>query len=350
MNGLNVLNAGNIECGMNIDRESFRIVQFSDLHMGESDDQYTLRLMRWIVSTERPDFIVFSGDQVSGYAVFGEDQRALLWQKALSVASEFGVPFATIFGNHDDQPYHLDPLLWHTWALVAIISALIAFVAVRFLDRGEKIGRLAVIPVGFLCFFIFMVTGPNPSVRISLLEHEHLTYPRLSYTAYSPPNLHGVSNYRLVLRSSNASVALYFLDTGGGWIPEAIHDDQVEWLKSFDPVPSLVFMHIPPMQYGAMYSKSNCFGPAPLETSSGCPGSDTLLQTLSDIGTIGVFVGHDHGNSWCCRSDGMLLCYGRHSGYGGYDFGGPERGARVIDLSLRNSVTIETRVSVWGKN
>lgn len=35
--------------------------------------------------------------------------------------------------------------------------------------------------------------------------------------------------------------------------------------------------------------------------------------------TKAVFVGHDHGNDWCCPfAGGLMVCYGRHTGYGGY--------------------------------
>lgn len=43
-----------------------------------------------------------------------------------------------------------------------------------------------------------------------------------------------------------------------------------------------------------------------------------------------MFVGHDHGNDWCCPHKKMWLCYGRHTGYGGY--GDWARGARIIEI------------------
>jgi 3',5'-cyclic AMP phosphodiesterase CpdA len=80
-----------------------RLVQFADLHLGED----AAKVMRSVLSREKPDFIVFTGDQVSGYEVLSFEERSLLWQRALSVAAEFEIPFTTLFGNHDDQLYHL---------------------------------------------------------------------------------------------------------------------------------------------------------------------------------------------------------------------------------------------------
>ncbi|KAJ3476460.1 hypothetical protein NLG97_g9123 [Lecanicillium saksenae] len=60
-------------------------------------------------------------------------------------------------------------------------------------------------------------------------------------------------------------------------------------------------------------------------------------------GMMGLFSGHDHANSWCYKWDGELpgvavkgnginLCYGQHTGYGGY--GDWIRGSREILVSL----------------
>ena len=45
-----------------------------------------------------------------------------------------------------------------------------------------------------------------------------------------------------------------------------------------------------------------------------------LLSVLKREGDVQwVLVGHDHGNDWCCPSQaGLTICYGRHTGYGGY--------------------------------
>merc|ERR1719253_774168 len=66
-----------------------------------------------------------------------------------------------------------------------------------------------------------------------------------------------------------------------------------------------------------------------------------------------IFAGHNHGNDWCCRvqagaaaafaapggaakpsaNKDIQVCYGRHSGYGGYSTGGMHlRGARVLEF------------------
>jgi len=64
-----------------------------------------------------------------------------------------------------------------------------------------------------------------------------------------------------------------------------------------------------------------------------------MKAIASTPGLMGLFSGHDHGNTWCYRWDrrlpgmsiagnGINLCFGQHSGYGGY--GSWIRGARQI--------------------
>ena len=346
----------------------FKILQFADLHFGENntDDGYTLDFMDYMLSKEKPDFVIFSGDQISGFAAVSEERRKFLWHQILNVVAQVNVSFATIFGNHDDQPYRLDPLKLNHFANMAMLSALLGLAAK---------GRHLKLTVNFSLFLlpplllILLLTSPRRSVRQRILEYERQRFPNLSYTGQGPPGVHGTSNYRVLLQSPGASAALYFLDSGGGWIPEGLHPDQLAWLERLaaDPAeteprpPSLAFVHIPPQAFAGAYSGpaaagGGCDGGPPREPTSASPGSGPLLAALRRAGARAVFAGHDHGNAWCCRRAGVLLCYGRHSGYGGYDFdpdggrGGRTRGARVIALRLGgpSGMAVETRIAEYN--
>jgi 3',5'-cyclic AMP phosphodiesterase CpdA len=329
-------------------RSLVRLVQFADLHLGEdaAKDSMTIALMRSVLSRERPDFIVFTGDQVSGYEVRSFEERALLWQRAVSVAAEFEIPFATLFGNHDDQLYHLDLSLWNgiARAVVLVELSVCAALWVYVRKRRRRVGLVL-----YLCLSLALVcaTAPSKAVRRALVAQERRAYPTLSHTGMGPEDLRGLSNYRVVLETPGASVPLYFMDSGGGMLDSAISPDQLEWLRSFEPSEyALAFVHIAPIPFGAVFS-DRCQGDAPREGAAACPGSEALLEALRSIGVRALFVGHDHGNSWCCDSDAMLLCYGRHSGFGGYDFDETLRGARVIEVNASAVTSVATRVSLW---
>jgi UDP-2,3-diacylglucosamine pyrophosphatase LpxH len=84
------------------------MVQFADLHFGEGDekDELSIRVMQDVLTAEpNTDLVVFSGDQVSGWLISNPRDTLRKWADSLRVVNSFGIPFATIFGNHDDQAF-----------------------------------------------------------------------------------------------------------------------------------------------------------------------------------------------------------------------------------------------------
>jgi hypothetical protein len=90
-------------------------------------------------------------------------------------------------------------------------------------------------------------------------------------------------------------------------------------------------------------------------SSSSNDGSDVPFMSalLHAPGMMAVFSGHDHGDDWCQKwnqklpnmtltGNGLFLCFGRHSGYGGY--GQWTRGSRQIKVALD---TLSSEVQTW---
>ena len=307
---------------LRLNHSRVRLIQFADLHLGESDaDERTMALMRSVLTHHRPDLVVFTGDQVTGYEVFYESQRRALWAHALSEAAGQGIPFVTLFGNHDDQPYRMDPMLWNGLAAYALVAAMLGALC--------RTGR-RMVGLWLLCAMLTLVlvyTAPSGATRRALLRHERTVYPTLSYTG----------PHEVVIETPRGSVGLVCIDSGGGMLPAGIH----YYSNRRRQRPAVAFMHIPPLGFGD--------APQQREPVSACPGTERLLPALAESGVKALFVGHDHGNSWCRTEGGMLLCYGKHSGFGGYDFEENGRGARLIELSVENAsfITVETRLVLY---
>jgi DNA repair exonuclease SbcCD nuclease subunit len=93
----------------------FKIMQVADLHfsVGRGQcrdtslspcthaDNLTLALVGAALDAERPDLVVFTGDQLNGQKT-SWDARSVLSKFARAV-TERGIPWAAVFGNHDDE-------------------------------------------------------------------------------------------------------------------------------------------------------------------------------------------------------------------------------------------------------
>lgn len=309
---------------------SFKITVFADLHYGEAEstdwgpfqDVESDRVMSTILDKEIPDFVVYLGDVVTANNV-ATANASLYWEKAISPTKARGVPFATIFGNHDDAPFEW-PIEWFSASGIPEIQC----------------PSLQNFPVSEQCSF-------RGTQRLDLMTDE-IKHNNLSYSSKGPQHLWpSVSNYVIQVSSSEDSkravAYLYFLDSGGGSYPQVISSAQASWFKykseEINPdsrVAELIFWHIPSKAYKKVAPKSGipkpCVGSINEEKVASQKAEMGIMEALVNRSSVkAVFVGHNHGLDWCCPYKKLWLCYARHSGYGGY--GDWPRGARIIEIN-----------------
>lgn len=252
---------------------AFRIIQFTDLHWqnGEPVDVRTSALMEMALDAERPDLAVLTGDVIDGMRC---KDPAWSWRQAVAPMVARGVPWAGVFGNHDDEG--------------------------------------------------------------TLSRHELLRVDRshdLSVTSDST-GISGVANYRLMV----GRTALWFFDShsyaperlgGYDWIKR----DQIAWYLSHDASDNaLAFLHIPLPEYDDVWDQHPCRG-LKFETVAAPRINTGVFAAFVERGDVsGVFAGHDHINDFDGELHGIRLCYGRATGYNTYGKDGFARGARIIEL------------------
>jgi len=270
---------------------TFTVAQFTDLHWqnGERDDLATDALMASVLDTEKPDLAVLTGDVIAGS---GCADPAESLRRAVAPIALRGLPWALVFGNHDDE---------------------------------GALSRAELMAVAQTCRGCLADPGPA--------------------------GLTGVGNYRLAVADAGGSGApaahLYFLDSGS-YAPTAaggyawIARDQIAWYAEAaaaarpaggDPLPALAFFHIPLPEYAEVWDTQTCAGVR--YESVCCPRLNSgFLTALHEAGEVlGVFVGHDHVNDYHGLLHGVRLCYGRATGYHTYGREGMARGARLIRLT-----------------
>ncbi|KAH8889592.1 Metallo-dependent phosphatase [Thozetella sp. PMI_491] len=305
---------------------TFKIAIFSDLHYGEEEHGWGIdqdvksgRVMRSVLRDETPDLVVINGDLITGENTFKDNASDYVHQIVAPMV-EANAPWASTYGNHDSK-FNLSREL--TYAA-------------------------------------------------------ETTYP-LSYTTWADHSLPGITNYFLLLHSKPLGrpvAILWFFDSCGGAtyqegsaidqddIPNWVSDKTADWFLStagqleskHGHLPSLAFVHIPPHVFLATqraglrpssFPGVNDDVPVAIQ-GEGVEDQKFVDALLSRPLLHSVYVGHDHGNSWCAlwpsgqkKDEGAsglsartspFLCFGKHTGYGGY--GDWNRGSRVVHLNF----------------
>ncbi|KAF7804052.1 putative inactive purple acid phosphatase 16 [Senna tora] len=270
------------------------------------------------------DFVIYLGDVITANNIMIEN-ASLYWDEAISPARNRGIPWASVFGNHDDAPFEW-PLEWFSTPGIPPIRC----PPTTSSHSGEE-----------ECSF--KGTG-----RLELMKNEIKN--NASFSMDGPRDLWpSISNYFLQISSSDdpkSPVAfLYFLDSGGGSYPEIISSCQAEWFRTkaeeINPdsrVPEIIFWHIPSKAYREVAPKSGipkpCVGSINLEEVAAQEAETGIMKLLRERTSVkAIFVGHNHGLDWCCPYKKLWLCYARHTGYGGY--GNWPRGARIVEITQK---------------
>ncbi|KAF1877741.1 hypothetical protein Lal_00038050 [Lupinus albus] len=191
---------------------------------------------------------------------------SLYWDQATSAARERGIPWASVFGNHDDAQFEW-PLEWFSLPGIPQIQCPPTTTSYS----GEECN--------------FKGIG-----RLELMKNE--MEKNASFSSHGPRNLWpSVSNYVLQVSSPgdlHSPVAfLYFLDSGGGSYPEVVSSQQAEWflqkaeeINSDSRVPEIIFWHIPSTAYKVVAPKSSIQKP--------CVGSINKESVASQEAEMGI--------------------------------------------------------------
>lgn len=312
---------------------TFRIAVFADLHYGENawtdwgplQDENSDRVISTVLNMENPDFVVYLGDVITANNL-AMPNASNYWEMAISPTRNKNIPWASLFGNHDDMAFEW-PEEWFGMLGVPSVQCSSSQTA----TGCEQVAD---------CYF-------QGTTRAELIQMD--VQHNLSHSSYGPKSLWpSVSNYVLEITSYKhpelPAAFLYFLDSGGGSYPEVISATQARWFQQTSAqrnpgarIPEIVFWHIPSQAYGKIAPspgspiKQPCVGSINLEAVAPQAAEYGIMDILTNRTSVkAVIVGHNHGLDWCCPYKSLWLCFARHTGYGGY--GSWPRGARILEL------------------
>lgn len=294
----------------------FKIMQVADIQELARVNPDSVKLVKLALEREKPDLVVFTGDQVYGLHPsfrLGDTRRKITatLKEILAPLEEAGVPFAVTFGNHDDQ--------------CGIPNA----------EQAEIYAESPLYVGGF-----YRADDDKGTCRIPLFaDNGHV--------------------FDLYLIDSNGQT-----DATGGYLP--VDRAQLDWFREEraetaeedgSPVPAIVFQHIPVPEYydvlrrvpkgtkgavEAFRTHKNEFYTLPeeiaaaggfLRESPATPddNSGEFDVLKADGNVLALSVGHDHYNSFVAEKDGVKLMYTQGCGFNVYG-PGRQRGMRIITL------------------
>ena len=284
---------------MEFKNNTFKIVQFTDTHFGNlphhEDDIRTFNLIDKILTDEKPDLIVHTGDIMWSDGVKNSDK---VFQIVMEYFDKYDIPLAITFGNHDSEE---------------------GITRSELRDIYEK------------------TISKKPEKKDSFIIDDK-------------------ENYVIPLSENGEDIAyLYFIDSGaedrfGYGTYEWVLPEQVEWFrhtadknKKNDGIKrGIIFQHIPIPEY--WQSKENILYGVQEETNEAisAPKINTgLFANMLLNGEIwGMLVGHDHENNFDSELFGIHLAFANSSGYQAY--GDVAKGATVIEIT-KDPFEIKTR-------
>ncbi|KAL1881292.1 hypothetical protein Daus18300_001145 [Diaporthe australafricana] len=307
------------------DDGTFQISIFEDLHFGENawdswgpqQDINSVKVINQILDNESPQLVVLNGDLITGENTFKENSTTYVDQIVGPLVSR-NLTWASTYGNHDSD-FNLS--------------------------------------------------------REGILERERLWANSRTRSMVPGPNA-GVTNYYLPVYPANCTftaspaaasslpctpeLILWFFDSRGGHyyqtldadgirvgMPDWVDTSVVDWFRQTNAqlvrdhgttIPSLAFVHIPTNASQALQTTS------PGVDANRQPGvDDDYVLAAQGQGWCADGVTDDGScDTWCYKWEGVLpgmtvagkglnLCFGQHSGYGGY--GNWIRGSRQILVS-----------------
>ncbi|KAL7823483.1 Metallo-dependent phosphatase-like protein [Trichoderma gracile] len=328
---------------------TFQVSIFEDLHFGENawdtwgpqQDINSVKVINKVLDREAPGLVVLNGDLITGENTF-LDNSTLYVDQIVQPLVQRGLTWASTYGNHD-----------HSYNVSG--EGILAR------ERRWPNARTR-----------SMVPGRDAGVSNYVL----------------PVYAAGCDELEC-----SPELLLWFFDSRGGFYFQERHPDGsqvgqpdwvdvsvVRWFQQTNQrfvarfgrtIPSLAFVHIPTQASQALQTEHgqasvdrhrqpgiNDDYPVAQQAQGWCPdgrndgkcgygGQDVpFMQAVATTpGLMAVFSGHDHGATWCYRWDrlvpgmtvagtGVNLCFGQHSGYGGY--GNWIRGSRQVRVDLRS--------------
>ena len=296
----------------------FKILQITDVHGICKKTPDTTRLIEGILDREKPDLVVFTGDQIKGYGLsYLTGDKVKKVEQAIDNYTEpvdrRGIPFIVTFGNHDPQVGISQEKQMEMYR--AFDNCIVP-------DEEYEFGP------GSFSVPVYGSGGERPVLNLYVFDSGS-NAPEGGYDPFKPELIEWYRGIREKLR-----------ETWGGYIPSFVfqHIPVEEIYHLYDEVdkkhPDAVKAFR--TRKGHYYKLKDEFtdGDIKLYEPSGSPDVNTgEFDAMTEKGDVfAMMFGHDHKNNFIGTYKGIDMGYGPSCGFNEYG-NSVERGCRVIEFS-----------------
>ena len=304
---------------------SFKIMQIADIQETKVPNPDTLKLLDLALEKEKPDLVVFTGDQIQGYSATFLGNLCDNVKECVSTFLEplvrRNIPFTFTFGNHDNQGGLGKKEQFE------IYSAFPNFVETD-LRNPEDIGSC--------CIRVKDSNNKKDALAVYVLD-SNAKEPDGSYSPLRQEQIEWYKNTRDVLSEDGKCLdAVVFQHIPVPEFYEVINKVKPFTKSSIEDYKNYKRCFF--MLDKEMYERGDFFGETPAIPKVNT-GEFKAFKEKGDV--FALFVGHDHNNSFHKEYEGITLGYTQGSGFNTYG-PGDKRGVRILSFNENDVRNFET--------
>ena len=284
------------------ENEDFKILQIADLHLSPNNSEAfandnpkrTYNDLKKLIYLQQPNLIVLTGDTLFGCSAARAKELA-------DVIDEFKIPWTFTWGNHDTHSQSIEEKKTIEKEFLKSKYCLYRndYENTTLKRRGDHLIQLRLEDTNKLLYAFYLIDSGTYSYNLPDMDGDNKT----DGPGYESVYQDQLDQFESVMTSLN--------------VRYQSQDD-----NKYDKVPNLIFQHMAIEEYITAWdlqakndpSAKLLFGKK-LETP--CPGKVNTgqFELMKKLNTKGMFVGHDHINTFGVLYQDILLAVGGQTGY-----------------------------------
>lgn len=294
----------------------FKIMQIADTQEIPAVSPDTLSLINNALDREKPDLVIFTGDQIKGYSKKFKKDPVII-ESTIDILVEpiakRNIPFMVTYGNHDAQCGVDNRGQYKFYAKYD------NFISGDLRNSDD---------VGTADIQIYSSTEDKPVFELYIIDSHGKAKDGAGYAPVDKKQIEWYVSRREQLKAEN-----------GDYLPSLVfqHIPVPEFFDVIKKVPKGAKGAVP--AYGAheneffvLNDETIAEGGFMLESPASPDVNTGEFEAMSEKGDVlGIYVGHDHNNSFVVKYKGVDLGYTQGAGFNVYG-PGENRGVRIFEL------------------